>query len=189
MHLRTQQIQIVIVSLLFLFAGTRPIMAQPTNEKAFFVGLQIMPGYSSYANSPNTLDFSHYKLHRTPELNVGINAQYFFTKELGLETGIFLLTHTLNVSVGMDSSRYPTMDSENEPYDRIVTGDSISESTILRTLNIPINIVYHYPLSKKITFFVSGGPGVAFPIQKCIALATVLASCHDKVNGCCAWSF
>lgn len=156
---------ILLLVISALFAETSNIKAQRKKAKDIFIGLEIMPGYSSLNISPKPPDLVKYSSTKVSEINFGINGQYFFNKTYAIESGIFLLTHNIKAAGISYSTSFTTTDSENESYIRTVTGDSITESTILRTVNIPLHFVYNYQLSKKFTVYAGGGPGITLAIQ------------------------
>lgn len=168
MQIRFHNILIISLVTLIQIAWSNDIIAQRPKSGVFWYGFQLMPGYSSSTINPRPPELTSFTSQMKPEINFGILGQYFFNPYIGLETGAFILTHHVKASGYSFSTTYETTDSENETYERIITGDSIHESTTIRTLNIPLNLVYNYKLSKRFTFYASAGPGIAFPVQKTV---------------------
>jgi hypothetical protein len=95
-----------------------------------------------------------------------IDAGYFFSKYFGLSTGIGLSPYFTKLSLDSYSNSLDTIDSENESYERRISGNNIKETQKIYFLEIPVILNFQYPFSKAIGFYVQSGINVAIPVSK-----------------------
>jgi hypothetical protein len=95
-----------------------------------------------------------------------VDAGYFFSKYFGLSTGIGLSPYLTQLSLGSYSNSLDTIDSENESYERRISGNNIKEIQKIYFLEIPVMLNFQYPFSKAIGFYVQSGINLAIPVSK-----------------------
>jgi len=95
---------------------------------------------------------------------LSVDAGYFFSKYFGLSTGIGLSPYITQLSLDPYSNSLDTVDSENEPYERRISGNNINETQKIYFLEIPVILNFQCPFSKAIGFFLQGGINLAIHV-------------------------
>jgi hypothetical protein len=96
---------------------------------------------------------------------LSVDVGYFFSKYFGLSTGIGLSPYVTQLSLDSYSNSFDTIDSENESYERRISGNDIEETQKIYFLEIPVLLNFQYPFCKAIGFFVQGGINLAIPLS------------------------
>ena len=95
-----------------------------------------------------------------------VDAGYFFSKYFGLSTGLGLSPYFTQLSLNSYSNSLDTVDSENESYERRISGTNIKETQEIYFLEIPLMVSFKYPFGKTIGFYAQTGINLAIPISK-----------------------
>jgi hypothetical protein len=95
-----------------------------------------------------------------------VDAGYFFSKYFGLSTGLGLSPYFTHLSLNSYSNSLDTVDSENESYERRISGTNIKETQEIYFLEIPLLVNFRYPFGKVIGFYAQTGITLAIPISK-----------------------
>jgi len=91
---------------------------------------------------------------------------YFFSNHAGITTGIGYETYRNEFSLDSYSDSFPSIDIDNEEYDRRVSASAIIEGQDISMINIPLSFIYRVTFLKRAGFFLSAGINLAFPIVK-----------------------
>ena len=91
---------------------------------------------------------------------------YFFSDYIGLSSGIGFISANGQVTLSSYQNKFNTTDSENETYERQVSGTNIKEVQNIGFLSVPILLNIRLPLNKKMGFFLQTGIDVLVPITK-----------------------
>ncbi len=91
---------------------------------------------------------------------------YFFSGNLGLSTGIEYNSYRSQVNLTSYQNNFNTQDSENEPYERRVTGSNIREDQEIGIVSVPFYLNFRLPFGKVYGFFLKAGANVAVPIKR-----------------------
>jgi hypothetical protein len=159
--------QLLIIALLMLLFQLELFSLERDSSKVkrpgLFVGLTVGSGQTMITNEGiSTVSgiVSGKKRGTMGSLDFG----YFFTDYFGISSGISFESNHGQLTLNSYQNKFNTTDSENEPYERQVTGSKITEDQKISFLSVPICINLHMPLNKKVGFFLQGGINVALPI-------------------------
>jgi len=91
---------------------------------------------------------------------------YFFTKSFGVSSGIGFSSYKSRLNLDTYQNSFSTTDSENETYERQVSGSGIEEVQKIGFISLPVCFDLRLPLSKKMGFFLQTGINLSIPISK-----------------------
>lgn len=110
----------------------------------------------------------------SPEVNltkknsfcISFNAGYLFSKYFGLSTGIGLSPYFTELSLDSYLNSVDMIDSENESYERRISGSNIKEVQKIYFLEVPLMLNYMYPMGKTNGFYLQSGINLSIPVVK-----------------------
>jgi len=134
-------------------------------KPGLFVGLSFGPSQSSISNEgilsvANLVSSSQNSFGGVAEIG------YFFSKSIGVSSGIGYSLYKSQLELGTYQNKFNTTDSENEAYERQVSGTDIKETQKVGFLSLPVCLDIRLPLSKKMGFFFQTGINLAIPVTK-----------------------
>jgi hypothetical protein len=91
---------------------------------------------------------------------------YFFSKHFGLSTGIGYETYRNELSLNSFADSFPSVDIDNEEYDRRVSASELQEYQDISMINIPVSVNCNIPFFKRAGFFLSAGMILGVPVIK-----------------------
>jgi len=91
---------------------------------------------------------------------------YFFTSHFGLSMGIDYAAYKTKLNLNSYENKFDAIDSENEHYERRVTGTNIKEMQDISYISVPVNFIFRMPLKNNCGFFLQAGGNISFPINK-----------------------
>jgi hypothetical protein len=132
-------------------------------QKHWFIGLSGGPAQTNILNDGTSVISGAVS---TKELSycVSVDAGYFFSKYFGLSTGIGLSPYFTKLSLDPYSNSLDTIDSENESYERRISGNNIKETQKIYFLEIPLILNFQCPFSKAVGFYLQGGINLAIHV-------------------------
>jgi hypothetical protein len=130
-----------------------------------FVGLSLEPSQSQIINT-GTLSVSDMIISKKASFSGIADAGYFFSNYFGLSSGIGYTSYSTQLTLGIYQNKFTTTDSENESYERRVSGSGIREIQKIGLFTIPFCINLRLPLNKTIGFFLQPGINLSVPIRK-----------------------
>lgn len=138
----------------------------PVNaQRIVNIGFQLNPGMT-WLQSRAPEGLSGFSKEGNFPINFGLSGHYYLNKKIAFYTGIQMYAYSFHYTGKEYNVRFQTFDSENKPYQRIVSGTDITEKTSLQTLNLPLCVMYEYALNRNIQLFGLAGPVLSFPVQK-----------------------
>ncbi len=154
--------------LLLLFQTN--LQSQSVNNKFqrqnhWFIGVSGGPAQTNISNHGTSV-ISGVVMTRKNSYCLSVDAGYFFSKYFGLSTGIGLSPYITKLSLDSYSNSLDTIDSENESYERRISGNNINETQKIYFLEIPVMLNFQCPFSKAIGFYVQSGINLAIPVSK-----------------------
>jgi len=134
-------------------------------KPGLFVGLSFGPSQSSISNEgilsvANLVSSSQNSFGGVAEIG------YFFSKSIGVSSGIGYSLYKSQLELRTYQNKFNTTDSENEAYERQVSGTDIKETQKVGFLSLPVCLDIRLPLSKKMGFFFQTGINLAIPVTK-----------------------
>jgi len=91
---------------------------------------------------------------------------YFFSNYFGLSSGIGYSPYQSEVTLDAYQIKFNTVDSENETYERRITGSNIKEVQKIDFFTVPICVNFRLPFSKAVGLFLQTGVNLALPVKK-----------------------
>lgn len=161
--------QILLLALVVLLAGNE-IYSQGTNisrseKPGLFVGLNLIPAQSQITNEVS-ISGSNLISTKKNSFSGSLEIGYFFSNYLGLSSGIGLSSFKTQLNLDSYQNIFPATDSEDEAYERRVTGSNIKEIQDVSALSIPLCINFRFPFNEKTGMFLLTGINMSVPLGK-----------------------
>jgi len=134
-------------------------------KPGLFVGLSAGPSQSSISNE-GMLTVANLLSSSQNSFGGSLEVGYFFTKSFGVSSGIGFSSYKSQLTLGIYQNSFSTTDSENETYERQVSGSGIEEVQKIGFISLPVCLDLRLPLSKKMGFFLQTGINLSMPITK-----------------------
>jgi Outer membrane protein beta-barrel domain len=170
MNIRTIYIRQTILLLLLLIFAHSFVFSQGTNisrdeKPGLFIGLSMMPSQSQILNEG---DISGSKPVSDKMISYSglFEFGYFFSKYFGFSSGMGLNSYKSQLSLSSYQDKFNATDSENESYERRVTGTGIKEIQNISSISIPLCINFRLPFNQKAGFFIHTGINMSVPLIK-----------------------
>ena len=134
-------------------------------KTGFYVGVSIGPSQTNIKNT-GTASISNLISNSQSAFFGSVEAGYFFSKYLGLSSGIRYISYKSQLTLDAYQNSYTTVDSEKDVFEMRVTGKGIKEIQTVDLLSIPLCVNLQVPFSKKIGMYFKGGISMAFPMNQ-----------------------
>ncbi len=136
-----------------------------TKSDKLYIGINLLP---SMTNIDNKVFVSSAEpgLKGRNSLNFNLDFGYYFSKISGISIGAGYCSYSTELTMDSYSTKFQTIDSENETYEMQIKGTSIVENQKLSFFNIPICLNLRLPVGEKIGFFLTGGISLDIPVTK-----------------------
>ncbi len=165
--LKTYSKNFVSCFILLLLFQTNVQSQSPDNkfswQKHWFIGVSGGPAQTNISNDGTSV-ISGAVTTKEISYCLSVDAGYFFSKYFGLSTGIGLSPYITQLSLDPYSNSLDTIDSENESYERRISGNNINETQKIYFLEIPVILNFQCPFSKAIGFYLQGGINLAIHV-------------------------
>jgi len=168
MKLRIIYFRQILIIAFIIICYQHEVFSQETDistgkQPRMFVGISLGPSQSQIINE-GTL--SVLKLHSSKENSFfgTVEFGYFFSKYIGLSSGIGFISYKTHLTLDTYQNKFNTTDSENESYERRVSGSGIKEVQNIDFLSVPFCINLRLPFNESIGFFLQTGVNMAVPI-------------------------
>lgn len=166
----TKLIKYIIISLLFIFFADAVTFSQETDESEptipkFYIGITAGQSFNQIVNN-GILSISGLSSKNKNSLSGAVELGYFFSKNFGISTGLGYNSFSTELSLNSYTNKFNSTDSENETYERRVTGSDIREIQKISFLNVPFCINFQIPIGSKSGFFLQAGVNLSIPISK-----------------------
>ena len=135
------------------------------NTRGFFAGISLGTAQTQIMNQ-GMLSVSALQSDKKNGLAGILEIGYLFSNNFGLSSGIGFKSYESQLSLKSYQNKFNTIDSENETYERQVSGINITEDQNIGTLSIPVLLNLRLPFGKKTGLFLQGGIGADFPVIK-----------------------
>jgi len=132
-------------------------------QKQWFIGVSGGPAQTKIANRVTSV-ISGTVTKKEISYSLSVDAGYFFSKYFGLSTGIGLSPYFSKLSLDPYSNTLDTIDSENESYERRISGKDINETQKIYFLEIPVILNFQCPFGKSIGFYLQSGVNMAIQV-------------------------
>lgn len=165
MKLKMLYIKQIILTAIFLYFSLADIQSQGIRSNKFkqngmFFGAgigeaktQIINTGAEYA-SDNNFSFTGF-----------FEAGYFFTKYLGLISGVSYSSYKTQFDIATYQNQYKAIDIENEYYEMRVSGSDITETQQIKIVSLPVYLTLRYPINKTTGIYLQTGVSFTFPLD------------------------
>ncbi len=151
---------------LLLLIQTTAKSQSPDNkywQKHLYIGVGAGPAQTNISNGGTSVIAGAVAMKEI-SYSLSLDAGYFFSKYFGISSGIGLSPYISQLSLDPYSNSLDTIDSENESYERRISGNNINETQKIYFLEIPLVLNFQCPLSKAIGFYLQGGLNLAIHV-------------------------
>jgi hypothetical protein len=98
--------------------------------------------------------------------NFGIELGYFFSRYVGISTGVGYSSYNSGLLLNTYSNSFTATDSENETYEKRVSGSAIKEVRNISLLSIPVCLNFQSNGDKPFGLFLKAGVNLSFPVKR-----------------------
>ena len=169
MKLRNRSITQIILAGLLLTGTQYECHSQEADsvvvKPGLFVGLSLGPSQTSISNE-GTLSVANLVSGSQNSFGGSLEIGYFFSESIGISSGLGFTSYKSQLTLGTYQNNFNTVDSENEAYERRVSGTGIKEIQNVGFLSLPVCLDIRLPLGKKMGFYLQPGINLAIPITK-----------------------
>jgi hypothetical protein len=160
----------ILLTAILITCYQHGVFSQGTNirsgkQQSLYFGLNLGPSQTLILNEGilEIKDLSYVKKNSFfGTLEVG----YSFSKIFGISSGVGFNSFQTQLTLNPYDNSYNTTDSENEAYNRRVSGQDITELQKVAFLNIPVCINLQLPFGDKFGFFLQPGINLSIPVSK-----------------------
>jgi hypothetical protein len=146
------------------------LSAQETGEaravyaSKFFIGIGGGAVYSHEFNTPVS-SVAGMIVKDKNAYSASVELGYFFTKHLGVMSGLEYSVFSSDLSLKDYSNSFTTTDGDNESYEKRITGSGIKETQTITFLKIPVELCMRFLPGRRIGVFIFGGANALFPVK------------------------
>jgi hypothetical protein len=90
---------------------------------------------------------------------------YLFSRSAGISTGIGYNSYSPELLLNTYTNKFTTTDSENETYEKRISGTYIKELQNISFLNVPVCLTFQIPAGRAFGFFLKAGVGLSIPVK------------------------
>jgi hypothetical protein len=170
MNLGIKYIRHFLFLVLFVIYAQPYVFSQGTNinrgnKTGIFIGLDLEPSQSQILNE-ESISGSKLTSGKLISYSGAIEVGYFFSNYFGLSSGIGMNSYKTQLNLDSYQSKFNTTDSENESYERRVSGTGIKENQNISAISIPICINLRLPFNETTGLFLQTGLNMSVPMGK-----------------------
>lgn len=137
----------------------------PADKPGMFVGLSLGPSQTQITNE-GTFSGSNVLSNKMNTFFGSAEIGYFFSDYIGLSSGVSYSSYKTQLNLGAYQNNFNTIDSENETYERRVSGTDIKEVQNIGFVSVPVCLNIRIPFSKTFGFCLQSGINLSVPISK-----------------------
>lgn len=170
MKLKILFIRYILLTVFIFICSQHDIFSQGTNfrkkkQPGLFVGLNVGPSQSHIMNE-GTLSVSELLSSKKNSFFGTVEIGYFFSNYIGLSSGIGFVSYKTQLTLDSYQNNFNSIDSEDESYERRVSGSDITEVQNINFLSVPFCINLRLPFNETIGFFLQPGVNMTIPLSK-----------------------
>lgn len=90
---------------------------------------------------------------------------YLFSRSAGISTGIGYNSYSAELLLNTYSNKFTTTDSENETYEKRISGTSIKELQNISFISVPVCLTFQIPAARAFGLFLKAGVDLAIPVK------------------------
>lgn len=155
---------ISLIALLSSISFSQTSESNSSREHGLYLGIGFSPLQTSLLmeGSDSISDLSSQKCN---SFSATFEFGYKFSRFFGISSGLIFHPFKSESTLLNYSNRYVTKDSENDTYERLVSGSDINEEQSITFLQIPFRLNFNFPLGKRLGFFIQPEINLALPIS------------------------
>jgi len=153
---------LILVSIQVLSQGTD--VRESKQSKVYF-GLNIISAQTKIVNE-GIINASALSISNRNSMIGSFEMGYCISRFIIINVGLGYSTYASHFSMDSIGNKFTATDSENESYERRVSGNGIKEDQKIAVLNIPACINFQVPLGEKLGLFMQAGVSFSIPINK-----------------------
>jgi hypothetical protein len=134
-------------------------------KPGLYVGISMGTGQSKI-NHDGVLSVSGLVSGTKNDILGSLDVGYFFNPVFGISTGLSYASYQGQLTLDSYQNKFSATDSENETYERRVSGKNITEDQNIGFLGIPVCLNLRLPAGKTFGLFLQAGLNFAFPVNK-----------------------
>ena len=134
-------------------------------QKGWFAGLTFGASQSQISEA-GMLSVSALQNSGLSGLTGSAVAGYAFSDYFGISSGIRYLSFNNQVTLNSYQNKFNTTDSENEAYERQVSGTGIIEKQTIGLLGVPVCLNFRIPVGRRAGFSLKTGIDLVVPVEK-----------------------
>ncbi len=136
-----------------------------SNQKHFYLGFSFSPAQTSILDNGSS-SIAQVKSEKKNSFFGSFEIGYSFSRVIGISTGIGYSSYVTDLSLASYTNAYDTTDSENEQYNRRISGKDIIETQKISFLYIPLSLNLQIPFSESFGLYLQAGINFSKPMQK-----------------------
>jgi len=170
MKIRIITISKIILPLLLVIWSQHELFSQEADsisvkQPGLFVGVSLSPS-QTYIFNNGILSVSDLLADKQPSFGASVEIGYIFSKYIGVSSGIGFATYKSQLNLATYQNKFNAIDSENESYERQVSGTGIREVQNMGFISVPVCLDIRLPLNRTMGFFLQTGINLAVPFKK-----------------------
>jgi hypothetical protein len=91
---------------------------------------------------------------------------YFFSRSFGLSTGLEYCTYGSELSLKSYNNKFTTTDSENETYERLISGSGIKEIQNITFAKVPLCLNLQFFIGNMFGIYIQAGANLVRPLKQ-----------------------
>ena len=170
MNFKTMRVRQLLFTAFLMFIAHHAIFCQVADsskvkQPGLFIGLAV-GSVQSQINHEGMLSVADLYSGKRNGVMGSAEIGYFFSDYIGLSSGLGFISCKGQVTLNSYQNKFNTTDSENETYERQVSGTNIKEMQNIGFLSIPVYLNIRLPLNKKMGLFLQTGIEGTVPLTK-----------------------
>jgi len=133
--------------------------------KRLFVGLTLGSGQARITED-GMLSVAKMQSGNATGMLASAEIGYMLSRHFGVFSGVSFSSYNSRLSLDAYQNNFTTVDSENETYERRISGTTIQEKQNIAYLGVPLMLNFSLPLGRKMGFSLKTGIDLAVPIVK-----------------------
>jgi hypothetical protein len=170
MKLKITTIKATLLVMCFILkaAGTSFAQEKEQNKPVFqklFIGISSGPSFNKEINTVvNT--FSDLTIADKNSYSGSVEFGYYFSGSFGISTGFEYSSFGADLSLANYTNKFNTKDTENDTYERRITGSGIKETQDLSFLKVPLLLNLRLFPGKQFGLYFQAGIDYTLPLKK-----------------------
>jgi hypothetical protein len=169
MKLKTEYIKYIIITVPVIIFTEALIFSQDiysgeVKRPELYIGINFGPSKNRIINE-GIFSLAGLSSNNRNTVSGSFELGFFFSKSIGLSTGLGYESYSTELSLSSYSNKFDAIDSDNETYERRVSGSDIKELQKISFLNVPFCISFQISSGSRSGFFIHTGINLSIPFS------------------------